>query len=92
MSKIGDTPEEAQRGLLERVAEVHESKRNDTDAAIRVYERINSELGPDERTLAALARLYERKESWTKVADVLERLGMRPESASAQTPAKAAAG
>ena len=83
LSRVGDSPEEAQRAMLERVAEVHESSRNDIDAAIRVYERINSDLGPDDRTLRALGRLYERNESWTKAADALERLSARLQGAEA---------
>jgi tetratricopeptide (TPR) repeat protein len=74
LSKVGQVSDEAQRGLLERVAEVHDAKRGDADAAIQIYERINSDLGADDCSLRALAGLYERKESWTKVADTLERL------------------
>jgi len=77
LSKVGSTSDEAQRGLLERVAEVHDTKRGDADAAIQIYERINSDLGADDRSLRALARLYERNGSWTKVADSLERLAGR---------------
>jgi len=77
LSKVGHASDEAQRGLLERIAEVHDTKRGDVDGAVRVYERINSDLGADERSLRALAVLYERKESWTKVADTLERLSGR---------------
>jgi tetratricopeptide (TPR) repeat protein len=77
LSKVGHASDEAQRELLERVAELHDAKRGDSDAAIRIYERINSDLGADERSLRALASLYERNESWTKVADTLERLAGR---------------
>ena len=77
LSKVGQASDEAQRGLLERVAEVQDSQRGDEDAAIQIYERINSDLGADERSLRALADLYERKESWTKVTDTLERLSGR---------------
>jgi len=83
LSKIGEAPDETQRNLLERVAEIHDTQREDVDSAIRVYERINTDLGPDERTLRALADLYERNESWTKVADILERLGARIEGQEA---------
>ena len=74
LSTVGHASDEAQRGLLERVADLHLSKRNDEEAAIKIYERINSDLGADENSLRALAGLYERKGSWTRVADVLERL------------------
>ncbi|MFA9470657.1 MAG: tetratricopeptide repeat protein [Deltaproteobacteria bacterium] len=77
LSKVGHASDEAQRGLLERVAQVQDSQRGDEDAAIQIYERINSDLGADERSLRALADLYERKESWTKVTDTLERLSGR---------------
>jgi tetratricopeptide (TPR) repeat protein len=77
LSKVGSAANEAQRGLLERVAEVHDTKRGDADAAIQICERINSDLGADDRSLRTLARLYERKGSWTKVADSLERLAGR---------------
>ncbi|MGB5221734.1 MAG: tetratricopeptide repeat protein, partial [Polyangiales bacterium] len=83
LSKVGEAPDETQRNLLERVAEIHDAQRGDVDSAIRVYERINTDLGPDERTLRALADLYERNESWTKVADILERLGARIEGQEA---------
>jgi tetratricopeptide (TPR) repeat protein len=77
LSRVGHASDDAQRGLLERVAEVYDTERGDADAAIQIYERINSDLGADERSLRALAGLYERKESWTKVADALERLSGR---------------
>ncbi|MGB8329204.1 MAG: tetratricopeptide repeat protein, partial [Polyangiales bacterium] len=77
LSKVGEASDEAQRGLLERVAAVHEAKREDLDAAIQIYERIHSDLGADEGSLRALAALYERKGSWPRVADVLERLSAR---------------
>jgi tetratricopeptide (TPR) repeat protein len=77
LSKVGETTDEKQRGLLERIAEVHDAHRGDHDAAIQIYERIGSDLGADERSLRELAALYERKGSWTKVADTLERLSGR---------------
>ncbi len=77
LSRVGHASDDAQRGLLERVAEAYDTQRGDADAAIQIYERINSDLGADERSLRALAGLYERKESWTKVADALERLSGR---------------
>jgi len=83
LSRVGEAAEQTQRSLLERVAEIHQAQRGDADAAIRVYERINSELGADERTLRALADLYTRKESWTKVADALERLASHLEGPAA---------
>jgi tetratricopeptide (TPR) repeat protein len=83
LSKVGQVSDEAQRGLLESIAEVHDTKRGDADAAIQIYERINLDLGADDRSLRALARLYERNESWTKVADTLERLTARLDSQEA---------
>jgi tetratricopeptide (TPR) repeat protein len=77
LSKVGDASDEAQRALLGRVAEVHDRNRGDVDAAIQVYERINSDLGPDDDLLRALAALYERNASWTKLTDALERLSAR---------------
>ena len=77
LSRVGHASDDVQRGLLERIAEVHDTQRGDADAAIQIYERINSDLGADERSLRALGGLYERKESWTKVADTLERLSGR---------------
>jgi tetratricopeptide (TPR) repeat protein len=74
LSKVGSASEQDQRRMLERVGQIHGSKRGDTDAAIRTYERIHADLGPDERSLEALAALYEREQSWTKMADALERL------------------
>ena len=76
-SKVDAATDEARRGLLGQIGEVYSTKRNDVDQAIQIYERINEELGPDDRSLRALADLYERQESWTKVAEVLERLAAR---------------
>ena len=66
--------DEEQRGLLERIAKVHEDKRSDPESAIQTYERINAEIGIDEDSLRALASLYEDEGSWTNVAETLERL------------------
>jgi len=77
LSKVGQASDEAQRGLLQRVAQVYETQCGNANAAIQMYERINSEIGADERSLRALAGLYERQQSWTKVADTLERLAGR---------------
>ncbi|NNE17329.1 MAG: tetratricopeptide repeat protein, partial [Myxococcales bacterium] len=77
LSRVAHASDEAQRGLLARVADLHLAKRNDEDAAIVIYERINTDLGADEDSLRALAGLYERKGSWTRVADTLERLAGR---------------
>jgi tetratricopeptide (TPR) repeat protein len=74
LSRVGHSSDEVQRGLLARIADLHLGKRNDEDAAITIYERINTDLGADEDSLRALADLYERKGSWTRVADTLERL------------------
>ncbi len=74
LSRVGHASDEAQRVLLARIADLHLDKRHDEDAAIVIYERINTELGADEDSLRALAGLYERKGSWTRVADTLERL------------------
>ena len=83
LSRVGDASDDEQRGLLERVAEMHDTQRGDADAAIQIYERINSDLGADEGCLRALAGLYERKASWTKVADTLERLSGRLDGSAA---------
>jgi tetratricopeptide (TPR) repeat protein len=77
LSRVAEASDGCQREMLQHVAEVHDRKRGDAEAAIRVYERIHSDLGPDDATLRALADLYEREGRWTKVADVLERLSSR---------------
>ncbi len=77
LSRVGQASDEEQRRLLERVADVHLNERRDEEAAITIYQRINSDLGADEHSLRSLAGLYERKGSWTRVADVLERLASR---------------
>jgi tetratricopeptide (TPR) repeat protein len=66
--------DEARRALLERIASVHETKLGDADAAIAVHGRIDSELGANEHSLRAMARLCERKGKWAEMADALERL------------------
>lgn len=83
ISRVGEASDDAQRGLLQRIGEIHDQKRGDVDAAIRIYERINMDLGPDAHSLRALASLYERQQSWTKVADALERMAGHVEGASA---------
>ena len=77
LSRLGNATAEQQRGLLERIAKLHDEKRGDPESAIQTYERINAEVGANEGSLRALASLYERNESWTKVADTLERLAGR---------------
>jgi tetratricopeptide (TPR) repeat protein len=74
LSRVEHATQEEQRGLLERVAEIHEDRRHDPDSAIQTYERINAEIGADERSLRALASLYERGDEWAKVAGTLEQL------------------
>ncbi|MGD8823348.1 MAG: tetratricopeptide repeat protein [Myxococcales bacterium] len=82
-SRLGLESEESQRRLLERIGHIHDAKRDDTDAAIAAFQRIHEDLGADERSLQALAALYERKQSWTQVADVLERLAGHVEGTEA---------
>ncbi len=77
LSRVGNATDEDQRDLLERIAEIHADKRHDPESAIETYERIHAEVGANESSLRALASLYERSESWTKVADTLERLAAR---------------
>ncbi|MBT8454028.1 MAG: tetratricopeptide repeat protein [Deltaproteobacteria bacterium] len=77
LSRVGHASSDVQRGLLARIADLHLGKRNDEEAAITIYERINADLGSDEQSLRALAGLYERRGSWTRVADTLERLAGR---------------
>ncbi len=83
LSRVGDATQEQQRGLLERVAEIHDDKRHDPASAIQTYERINAEIGADETSLRALASLYERDDDWAKVADTLEHLAARLEGQTA---------
>jgi tetratricopeptide (TPR) repeat protein len=82
-SRAGRESDQARRALLERIARVHESKLGDVDAAIAIYGRIDSELGADEHSLRAMARLCERTEKWPEVADALERLAAQLEGQDA---------
>jgi tetratricopeptide (TPR) repeat protein len=75
--------DQARRALLERAARVHESELGDADAAISIYGRIDSELGADEQSLRAMARLFERREKWPEMADALERLAAQLEGQDA---------
>lgn len=77
LSRLAMSPEEQHQGLLERVAKLHAEKRDDRESAIETYERIHDEVGENEDSLRALAALYELDESWTKVADALDRLSSR---------------
>ncbi|MGB5694044.1 MAG: tetratricopeptide repeat protein, partial [Polyangiales bacterium] len=77
LSRVDHASEDAKRDLLERIATVHDTRRGDVDTAMQLYERIIRDLGPDDRSLRALGDLYERRESWTKLADTLERLAAR---------------
>ena len=83
LSRVENATEEEQRNLLERIAEIHEDKRHDPESAIQTYERIHAEISANERSLRGLASLYERSESWTKVADTLELLAARLDGQSA---------
>ncbi len=83
LSRVGDAEESEQRALLERVASLHHEKRDDAAAAIQVYLRIQSDLGQDEASLRALATLYEQEQSWTMLADVVERLAGHLDGAEA---------
>ena len=83
LSRVAEASDVGQRDMLQHVAEIHDGKRGDTKAAIRVYERIETDLGPSEHTLRALADLYQRECRWTKVADSLERLSSRVQAPEA---------
>ncbi len=76
-SRASSATEQTKRQLLERMGEVHQAKRNDSQAAVETYERIHAELGPDQRSLAALAALYEKQQRWPEAADVLQELAGR---------------
>jgi len=60
--------------LLTRIGTLHDEKRQDRGAAIEVYERVQSELGPDEASLRALVGLYEREARWPEMGAALEGL------------------
>ena len=52
-------------------------------AAIRTYERLQSDLGADNRSLRSLAALYEREGRWGDVALTLQELSGRLDGAEA---------
>jgi tetratricopeptide (TPR) repeat protein len=77
LSKVDGVACDAQRTTLQRIAVVHEEKQGDVAGAIRTYERIDADLGADETSLRALARLYEREGRWDDVARTLRDLSTR---------------
>lgn len=67
------TLEEAeQRVIATRIAEVYESRLDDAENAIVAYNDALSRFGPDEGTLGALARLYEKTARWDDLLEILE--------------------
>ncbi len=65
---------DARIGQLARLAEVHESKRRDPDAAAHAYREILKHDDANARALTALARLAERSDDWQKAATHKTRL------------------
>jgi tetratricopeptide (TPR) repeat protein len=61
------------RGLVLRLARLHENERRDDGAAIQQYRRALDEVGDDEEPLTALDRLYLRTGRWTELADIINR-------------------
>lgn len=67
------TLEEAeQRAIATRIAEVYETRLDDAENAIVAYNDALSRFGPDEGTLVALSRLYEKTARWDDLLEVLE--------------------
>ena len=77
LSKVGDTPEEAQRACSNGSPTC--TNRNATTSMLQFASTHASTpiSVPTSARFALSRRLYERKASWTKVADVLERLAAR---------------
>jgi tetratricopeptide (TPR) repeat protein len=61
------------RVLYARLARIAEEDLNDDRRAIGAYVRAAEQVGDDEEILAALDRLHAKTESFTELADILER-------------------
>jgi len=55
-----------------RVARLIEERLDDRDEAIAAYNQVMDEMGPDQESLRALARLYAAAERWSDLHDVYE--------------------
>lgn len=74
-SRVEDATQATARAeALYRLADVHESERQDLGAAAAVYQQIVEVEGDRQATLQKLAELLERLERWSDAADILERL------------------
>ncbi|MCA9614895.1 MAG: tetratricopeptide repeat protein, partial [Myxococcales bacterium] len=73
-----------QRAIAARIAEVYETKLDDAENAIVAYNDALSRFGPDDATLAALARLYEKTERFDDLLEILEMKLERAEDESSR--------
>jgi golgin subfamily B member 1 len=64
--------DDEQRAIGQRVGQIYEERLEDTTNAITAYNDVLSRFGQDRETLAALARLYERAETWQDLLEVVE--------------------
>ena len=69
--------------LCAQLADIHESQLNDPHRAIECHENALAEVADNAPSLAALARLYARTESWRQALDVaIRRAELAPASAA----------
>lgn len=68
----GDAPLEIR--MLERLADVSETRLHNTEAALLAYEDLASRAGDNKRALVEVARLAEARGVWEKAADALTTL------------------
>jgi tetratricopeptide (TPR) repeat protein len=69
---LADTPEESRDIALE-IAQLHEHKLSDREAAIESYQTVLTHDALDKRALAALDRLYRDTAQWQQYSEVIER-------------------
>jgi tetratricopeptide (TPR) repeat protein len=71
-SSLAETPEESREIALE-IAQLHETKLGDRQAAIDSYQTVLVHDALDQRALAALDRLYREAGEWRRYAEIIER-------------------
>ncbi len=71
-SALSETPEES-REIALQIANLHETKLGDRQAAIESYQTVLIHEPLDERALAALDRLYRETKDWPRYSEIIER-------------------
>jgi tetratricopeptide (TPR) repeat protein len=71
-SALSETPEES-REIALQIADLHETRLGDREAAIESYQTVLVHDAVDERALSALDRLYREAQDWPRYSEIIER-------------------